>query len=62
MLLKSDGMGFSLHDTVLYAGTKTEMHYQNHVEAVYCIEGQGLLKDLESGEEHVVEPGMMCMP
>jgi len=30
LLLKGDGMGFSLHDTFLYAGTTTEMEYQNH--------------------------------
>ena len=44
-LLKSDGMGFSLHDTIIHAGTTTEMHYRNHLEAVYCIEGKGVLKD-----------------
>ena len=43
-LLKEDGMGFSLHDTIIHAGTSTEMHYQNHLEAVYCIEGKGVLK------------------
>lgn len=59
LLLKADGMGFSLHDTVLYAGTKTEMEYQNHVEAVYCIEGRGTLKDLANGEDYSIEPGTM---
>ena len=60
LLLAKDGMGFSLHDTVLYAGTETEMHYQNHLEAVYCIEGTAELVDLEDGGTvHKIEPGVM---
>ena len=38
LLLRSEGMGFSLHDTILYAGTETRMCYKHHLEAVYCIE------------------------
>ncbi|MEZ6114933.1 MAG: ectoine synthase, partial [Pirellulaceae bacterium] len=41
LLLSGDRMGFSLHDTIIHAGTSTEMHYQNHLEAVYCIQGKG---------------------
>lgn len=59
LLLREDGMGFSLHETVLYAGTETRMWYKNHLEAVLCIEGTGELEDLASGEKHEVRPGMM---
>lgn len=59
LLLKSDGMGFSLHDTVIRAGTETSMHYQNHLEAVYCIEGKGRLLDLTNNVEHAIEAGTM---
>ncbi|GAB5443757.1 MAG: ectoine synthase [Fuerstiella sp.] len=59
LLLKKDGMGFSLHDTVIHGGTTTEMHYQNHLEAVYCIEGRGVLKDLDNETEHLIEAGTM---
>ena len=59
LLLKGDGMGFSLHDTVLYAGTETEMNYQNHLEAVYCVEGKGTLRDLSNGKVYPIEPGTM---
>lgn len=59
LLLGDDGMGFSLHDTVLRAGTVTEMRYRHHLEAVYCIEGRGELTDHGSGEAHVIEPGTM---
>jgi len=57
LLLKGDQMGFSLHDTTIRPGTSTEMHYQNHLEAVYCIEGKGSVKLLDSGEEFPIEAG-----
>ena len=50
MLLKDDGMGFSFHITTMFAGTETSMWYANHQEAVYCIEGEGELEDLEGLE------------
>ena len=59
LLLANDGMGFSLHDTVLRAGTTTRMWYQHHVEAVYCIEGEGELEDLATGTVHRLAPGTM---
>jgi L-ectoine synthase len=57
LLLQSDGMGFSLHDTVIHAGTETEMQYRNHLEAVYCIEGKGKVKLLKCGSEFPIEAG-----
>lgn len=59
LLLAKDGAGFSLHDTVLYAGTSTTMHYANHLEAVYVIEGAAKLRNLETGEAHALTPGTM---
>lgn len=59
LLLASDGRGYSLHDTILYAGTETTMEYANHIESVYCIEGKGRLLDLVDGDEHVLEAGTL---
>lgn len=59
LLLAKDGMGFSLHDTVLHEGTKTQMHYQNHVEAVYCVAGKAEVTDLATGAVHEIVPGTM---
>jgi L-ectoine synthase len=59
LLLSADGMGFSLHDTLIHAGTKTPIHYQNHLEAVYCIEGKGRINDLTNDEVHEIEAGTM---
>lgn len=57
LLLRDDGMGFSLHDTLIHAGTSTAMCYRNHLEAVYCIEGRGTLRATATGQEWPLEPG-----
>lgn len=59
LLLASDGVGFSLHDTILHAGSETLIWYKNHVEAVYCIEGEGELRELPDGPVHQITPGTM---
>lgn len=59
LLVASDGMGFSLHDTIMHAGTTTTMHYKHHLEAVYCIEGQGELEDLATGKVYALRPGIV---
>lgn len=41
LILKKDGMGYSVHDTIIRAGTETHIWYKNHLESVYCIEGEG---------------------
>ena len=56
-LLAADGFGFSFHDTVLYAGTETLIWYKNHLEAVYCVGGEGELEDLDNGQIHQIRPG-----
>jgi L-ectoine synthase len=57
LLLRDDRMGFSLHDTIIHAGTSTEIHYQNHLEAVYCIEGKGVVHVLDSDRKYEIEAG-----
>lgn len=57
ILLKKDGMGFSLHDTIIKAGTETHIWYQNHLEAVYCIEGNGEIETLKDGKVYPIKAG-----
>ena len=57
LLLKKDGMGFSLHDTVIHAGTSTEIHYRHHLEAVYCIQGKGTVYVPATGTTYEIEAG-----
>lgn len=59
LLLKSDAMGFSFHITTIYAGADLEMHYQNHLESVYCISGEGEIQDMADGKVYPVKPGTM---
>ena len=58
-LLRKDGMGFSFHHTVLYAGTETYIWYRNHVEAVYCVGGEGELRVVPDGTTYAIRPGTM---
>lgn len=59
LLLKDDGMGFSFHITTIYAGADLPMHYQNHLESVYCISGEGSIENSETGETFAIHPGVM---
>lgn len=59
LLLKNDGMGFSFHITTIYAGAILPLHYQNHLESVYCISGEGEIEDLGAGQTHPIAPGTL---
>lgn len=59
LLLKKDGCGFSLHDTIIKAGTVTDMWYKNHVEAVYCIEGEGEVETVDNGKVYPLKAGSL---
>jgi L-ectoine synthase len=58
-LLKKDGMGFSMHETTIKAGTETHMWYKNHLEAVYCIEGEGEIETLADGKVYPIRTGTL---
>ncbi|GAA0614145.1 ectoine synthase [Virgibacillus siamensis] len=58
-LLNKDGVGFSMNDTIIKAGTDNYFWYKNHIEAVYCIEGEGEIEDIATGEVHQLKPGTM---
>jgi L-ectoine synthase len=57
LLLKDDNMGFSFHVTTIFKGADFGMHYQNHLESVYCMSGRGEIENLEDGKVHPIEPG-----
>lgn len=57
MLLKADKMGFSFHITTIFENTETPIHYQNHLESVYCISGEGEVELVETGEIFKITPG-----
>jgi L-ectoine synthase len=59
LLLRHEKMGFSMHDTTILAGTETYIWYKNHLEAVYCVGGEGEIEDLETGQTHPIRDGVL---
>ena len=59
MLLKEDNMGFSCHITTIYANTETHIWYQNHLESVYCMSGNGEIETLKDGKVYPIEAGTL---
>ncbi|MFI9589935.1 ectoine synthase [Nonomuraea sp. NPDC052265] len=57
-LVERDGMGYSLTDTIVWAGTSSPLQYRKHLEACYCISGRGAVIDAD-GRQHILEPGTM---
>lgn len=58
LLLESDGMGYSVTDTTVRAGTKSRLEYRSHLEACYCIEGSGEVVSA-SGDSYPITPGRL---
>lgn len=57
-LLQQDGMGYTLTDTIIEAGTESLLEYRNHLEACYCIEGEGEVEDMEHNV-YPIRPGTL---
>ena len=57
LLLKDDNMGFSFHITTIYEGADFRMHYQNHLESVFCMSGEGEVENLDDGKIYPIKPG-----
>jgi L-ectoine synthase len=57
-LTAADGMGYSLTDTIVNAGTKSRLEYRNHLEACYCISGEGEVIDM-AGNSFPLREGTM---
>jgi L-ectoine synthase len=56
LLTENDGMGFTVCHTVVRAGTESLLHYRNHLEACYCIAGEGEVEDMD-GNVYPIRPG-----
>ncbi len=59
LLLKEDQMGFSFHITTINKGADFQMHYQNHLESVYCISGTGEVETIADGKIFSIKPGTL---
>jgi len=61
IVLAREKVGFSVHETTLYAGTVNDFWYANHIEAVFVYEGEGEVEDKATGEVHQLKPGTVYM-
>lgn len=57
VILAGDGMGYSVHETTVAAGTRLHLSYENHRETVYCLRGRGTILDVETAEAVALAPG-----
>ncbi|WP_341963355.1 ectoine synthase [Pseudomonas sp. RC10] len=57
LIVKSDGLGYSVHHTVVPEGNAVHCHYKNHYETNYCIAGEGEVLHVESGETFPIRVG-----
>jgi L-ectoine synthase len=60
-VLNDDAAGFSFHETIIKAGTETHIWYKHHIEAVYCVAGDGEIEDLATGEVHPIKDGTLYL-
>lgn len=60
-VLDDDKAGFSFHETIIKAGTETHIWYKHHIEAVYCVGGDGEIEDLKTGEVHPIKNGTLYL-
>lgn len=61
LLLAEDGLGFSVHETRVRAGTVLNLSYRHHSETVYCIGGKARLEILAEGRNFAVGPGTLYL-
>jgi len=59
LILESDNMGFAFMKTMIPKGEPHHWHYPEHLEACFCIKGNGILTDIESGNKHQIVPDTM---
>ncbi|EKE16555.1 MAG: hypothetical protein ACD_11C00002G0004 [uncultured bacterium] len=57
-LLEKDNLGFTVTHTTINAGSVSKMEYKNHLEACYCIDGEGEVED-EFGNKQIISEGVL---
>lgn len=57
IVLANDGVGFSVHETVLKAGSVNDFWYANHIEAVFITKGEAELYDKDNDVTYQLAPG-----
>ncbi|MEO3802875.1 ectoine synthase [Nonomuraea sp. B1E8] len=60
LLVAADGRGYTLTDTRVRPGTTTLLRYDRHLEACYCVEGEGRVET--AGGLFTITPGTLYAP
>lgn len=56
LLTEGDRMGFTVCHTVVRKGSESLLEYRSHLEACYCIAGEGEVEDMD-GNVFPIRPG-----
>ena len=59
IILRDDGMGCSVHDTIVEEGAELHLHYKNHLETNYCISGEGEVVEVATSRTFPIRPGIV---
>lgn len=59
LIIEEDKMGFSFHKTIIPKGGPYHWHYTKHLEACFCIKGEGILTNLENKQQFIIDEGMI---
>lgn len=59
LLNRDDNMTFGVAHTIVNAGTSSKLRYDNHLEACYCISGQGTVTSADGQTVLEITPGVL---
>ena len=62
LLVRDDGLGFSLSETTVEGGAKMDLWYKHHNEACYVIEGEAEITERDTGVVHRIGAGSAYAP
>ncbi len=59
LIVKDDGMGYSVHETMVAEGSELHLEYKNHLETNYCFAGEGEVVDVNTNITYPLRPGTL---
>jgi L-ectoine synthase len=62
LFVRDHGLGFSLSETTVQAGTELNLWYKHHDEACFVIEGEAVITERDTGAVHRIGPGSAYAP
>ena len=62
LLVRDDGLGFSLSETTVDGGAEMNIWYKHHQEACFVIEGEAEITERDTGVVHRIGPGSAYSP